>query len=86
MAEVITTTLLLKRGWSEAWDRVNPILAQGEPGWAMDTRVLKIGDGITPWRDLPSVSNGSSLIEELQQEDIIHLYGGSAIEVLEEQV
>ena len=85
--DVITTTFLIKRGWAEAWARVNPVLAQGEPGWAMDTKVFKIGDGITPWNDLPAVGGGaSSYIEDLLQEDIIHIYGGSATDVLEETV
>ena len=54
--EVITTTFQFKRGLSSAWERVNPILAPGEPGWTLDTHVLKIGDGITPWNSLTTVS------------------------------
>ena len=54
--EVISTTFQFKRGLSSAWQRVNPILAPGEPGWALDTHVLKIGDGVTPWNSLNTVS------------------------------
>lgn len=56
MAKVINTTFQFKRGLAEAWERVNPILAAGEPGWTLDTHVLKIGDGATAWNDLNSVS------------------------------
>jgi hypothetical protein len=31
------------------------VLAAGEPGWASDTRELRIGDGVTPWLDLPAI-------------------------------
>ena len=60
--EVVRTTFQLKRGLASAWERANPILAPGEPGWTLDTHVLKIGDGVTPWNDLNSVS-GTSIAE-----------------------
>lgn len=60
--EVISTTFQLKRGLASAWERANPILAPGEPGWTLDTHVLKIGDGVTPWNDLNSVS-GTAIAE-----------------------
>lgn len=56
MAQVLTTQFQFKRGLSEAWDRNNPILAAGEPGWTLDTHILKIGDGTTPWKDLEAIS------------------------------
>ena len=56
MAEILKTTFLLRRGQSAAWEKNNPILQAGEPGWAIDTYVLKIGDGVTPWNDLRPVS------------------------------
>jgi hypothetical protein len=54
--QVLTTRFQLKRGLAEAWDRNNPILAAGEPGWTLDTHVLKIGDGVTAWKDLNPIS------------------------------
>lgn len=51
--EVINTTFQFKRGSILAWEKVNPVLAPGEPGWALDAHILKIGDGKTPWKDLP---------------------------------
>ena len=52
MTAVIKTTFLLKRATSKRWSELNPILQQGEPGFAYDTNVFKIGDGTTPWNDL----------------------------------
>lgn len=60
--EVIRTTFQLKRGLANAWEKANPVLAPGEPGWALDTYVLKIGDGVTAWNDLSAIS-GTAISE-----------------------
>ena len=52
MAQVIKTTFQLRRGNLEVWERNNPILAKGEPSFVVDKNALKIGDGVTPWREL----------------------------------
>lgn len=56
MATEIKTTFQLKRGTAERWALVNPILKQGEPGFVLDENILKIGDGITPFNELPSIA------------------------------
>lgn len=55
--------LQLKRGTAERWYTVNPILAIGEPGFVYDDNKLKIGDGVTPWNELPYIggSNGEGV-------------------------
>lgn len=55
MAQVINTTFKLKRGTAARWAEVNPILEQGEPGFVYDENRLKVGDGKTPWNDLPYI-------------------------------
>lgn len=62
MAQVIKTTFQLRRGLLEAWEKNNPILAKGEPSFVVDKNALKIGDGITPWKDLEYIG--------LSQEDL----------------
>lgn len=42
----------LRRGSTAEWESVDPILASGEPGFEIDTGLLKIGDGITSWTSL----------------------------------
>lgn len=59
-AEVFNTTLLLRRGRSEVWERKNPILAYGEPGFAIDKNAIKIGDGITPWNELQYIGGSNN--------------------------
>ncbi len=59
MAEVLKTTFQLRRGYEAAWKRNNPILASGEPGFAIDKNALKIGDGVTAWNDLDYIGGSS---------------------------
>ena len=59
MAEkVISTTFQLRRGLKETWERNNPVLAYGEPGFEKDTYKLKIGDGVRDWISLPYIAGG----------------------------
>jgi len=51
--------LQLKRGTAERWYTVNPILAIGEPGFVYDANKLKIGDGVTPWNELPYIEGST---------------------------
>ena len=55
MATVLNTTFKLKRGTAARWAEVNPVLEVGEPGFVYDENRLKIGDGVTPWNDLPYI-------------------------------
>ena len=45
-----------RKGTFADFTGVNPILASGEPGYAIDTKTLKIGDGTTAWNSLSSIS------------------------------
>lgn len=55
------STLQLKRGTSARLAMVNPILAKGEPCFVYDTNKLKIGDGATPWNELPYIEGASGI-------------------------
>lgn len=46
-------TFKLRRGQSNSWADQNVILAAGEPGVELNTHRMKVGDGVTPWIDLP---------------------------------
>lgn len=46
-------TIRIRRDTSVNWLRFNPVLANGEPGFAWDIKQLKIGDGAARWADLP---------------------------------
>lgn len=61
----VKTTFKLRRGYLAKWEEVNPILAEGEPGWALDAFILKIGDGQLRWTELPAIN-----VPEIDAEDI----------------
>ena len=42
-----------RRGTAAQWTSVNPVLAQGEPGYEYDTGKFKVGNGVDPWNVLP---------------------------------
>lgn len=50
----------LRHGTAAQWAAGNPILADSEPAWATDTRVLKIGDGVTAYSSLAAAGGGGT--------------------------
>lgn len=52
MAEIVRTLFQLRRGHEAVWQKNNPVLASGEPGFCIDKNAIKIGDGQTAWNDL----------------------------------
>lgn len=42
----------LRRDTASNWNRINPILADGEPGLDITNNKIKMGDGTTEWADL----------------------------------
>lgn len=52
----MAVTIKLRRGILADWERVNPILADGEPGWAIDAFILKVGNGELRWSELPAIN------------------------------
>ena len=70
MAQVIETTFKFRRNLASYWAEKNPVLAEGEPCFELDTGKLKIGNGTTAYKDLPYVNSGSVQIE-VATKDII---------------
>ena len=80
---VIKTTFQLRRGLKEVWERNNPVLAYGEPGFEKDTYRLKIGDGVTAWNDLGYLAGGSFDVSADEKSvtianNVLALYGFAA--------
>jgi len=55
----MATKIQLRRDLAANWTGTNPVLAQGEPGVELDTRQMKIGDGISAWNDLAYAAGGA---------------------------
>ena len=52
----------LRRDTGANWASVNPVLANGEPGYNTTTNQIKMGDGTTAWSSLPYLSAESGNI------------------------
>lgn len=50
-----------KRATAARWWELNHVLLAGEPGYETDTKKFKIGDGSTPWHDLPYIGDGNEI-------------------------
>ena len=48
-------TIKIRRDVAANWQSVNPVLCHGEFAVETDTKALKIGDGVSPWVDLPNL-------------------------------
>lgn len=51
----------IRRDSADQWIVKNPILSNGEPGFDETSNILKIGNGFTPWVDLPGIGLSSNL-------------------------
>lgn len=58
------------RGTSEAVQRNNPTLAAGQPLYELDTNKLKVGDGSTPYANLPYLVGDSGVAQVVTWGDI----------------
>lgn len=54
----------LKRGKAKSWSIQNPILQPGEPGFELDTKQFKIGDGTTAWNDLKYIGEHNNITKK----------------------
>jgi hypothetical protein len=55
-----------KRGTTATWTSANTVLLLAEPGWDEDLRRMKVGDGETPWNDLPWASLDAADLAEIE--------------------
>lgn len=56
----MATLIKLRRGTYAHFVSTNPLLAEGEPAYAYDVQMLKIGDGEHSYNDLrPTYANGA---------------------------
>jgi len=61
----------LRRGTAAQWASADPVLAEGEPGVELGTGQMKLGDGTTPWTELPwtGVADDASMTQVAQDPD-----------------
>lgn len=54
----MATQIQLRRDTAANWTAENPVLAEGEEGYELDTGQRKIGDGTTAWASLAYMASG----------------------------
>ncbi len=57
----MASKIQIRRDSSTNWASVDPVLADGEFGYELDTRKVKIGDNSSTWSELAYVSGASTL-------------------------
>ena len=78
----MSTRIQVRRDLAANWVSVNPVLYNGEIGFATDLGKFKIGDGSTTWNSLAYAAILPSEITELAQDALsTSLTGGSGISV-----
>lgn len=66
-------TIVVRRGNADAWENGSRPLASGEWGYDETRKIVKIGDGYTMWKDLPTsndrlVDDGSGILRTLDRD------------------
>ena len=61
----MTTRIQIRRGTDSEWSTSNPVLADGEIGYARDTKVFKVGDGSTAWNSLPAAYATGAVVDAI---------------------
>lgn len=57
----IKAVIQIRRAKKSEWEGYNPILRSGEPGVELDTKMVKVGDGETPWNQLPYIGGAGAI-------------------------
>ena len=78
----MATRIKQRRDTAQNWTSNNPILAAGETGWEIDTRMVKLGDGATAWNKLPYAVTGDLQIKNttIASDSAVTLASGSGMQ------
>lgn len=69
MAERITKIQLRRAAAQATFEANNPVLLAGEPAIALDTGILKIGDGVSTYNQLPEIGASPDLADYEKKEN-----------------
>ena len=72
----VKAIIQLRRATESQWIDKNPILREGEPAFSMDKMMLKIGNGIAHWSELPYIprtitADIVNILENYRVEDLL---------------
>lgn len=69
----------LRRDTEAEFISANTVLASGEPAWATDSKVLKVGDGVTTWVSLSGVGGAGGVPANVVLSNTTGIAGASGI-------
>lgn len=73
----------MRKGTAAQWALINPLLRDGEPGYAVDTRELAIGDGVTLWQGLQKFLPSGGRLLDYSISDVTPTQGKTALHDIE---
>lgn len=56
----VKAVIQFRRGTENEWIEKNPLLREGEPALSIDLDMIKVGDGVHHWLDLPYLTGGEA--------------------------
>lgn len=62
MSDAIPAKHLIRRGTEAQWISANPVLQDGEMGYETDTKIFRIGDGVTAFMQLVRYANYDDVV------------------------
>jgi hypothetical protein len=68
-------TFQIRRGSSADFAAANTLLASGEPAYAIDTKILKVGDGVTRWNSLGGIT-GDIAVSAASKDYVLNAISG----------
>lgn len=77
MEKRIKAVIQIRRAKKAEWEELNPILRSGEPGVELDTKMVKVGDGETPWNQLPYIGGAGAIDYEILSASYLKSPNGS---------
>ena len=70
MAEKVTKIQLRRAAAQATFEANNPVLLAGEPAIALDTGILKIGDGVSTYNQLPEIGASPDLSQYVTRTEL----------------
>lgn len=58
---MVRARLIFRNDSTSNFQEKNPVLLQAEPAYDNEAKLLKIGDGVTPWNELPAFAGKGSI-------------------------
>lgn len=59
--------IIVRRDTAENWERVNPVLDDLEPALDLTNDVMKLGDGVRTWNELPAYSKSNGIERSIRE-------------------